>query len=79
MKDEKKIPASILYRRLQRLMNYENPRFAAEELVRGWANHPKTKGVTYDSLRVRIRRDGFLWLREDEIMDFENYIGYPLM
>lgn len=49
-----------------------------ETLVYGWLRHPKFRYLSRETLRLRVNRDGYRWLKEDEIASLFIYAGYPL-
>jgi hypothetical protein len=78
MKKEKKIPVAQIKSKLQSLMNYKNIDSAFRALLLCWARHPKYTSPRIATLRLRTKRDGFLWLSEQELVSFSSYCGYDL-
>lgn len=78
MKKENKIPAAQIKSKLQSLKNYKNIDSAFRALLLCWARHPKYKSPRIATLRIRIKREGFLWLSEHELASFSSYCGCDL-
>ena len=78
MNEDKKIRLDDLRKRLQARMKYRDPDLALRALISGWIHHPKFKSPTRQTFAIRIREDGFAWLKVEEIASFEAYIGVPV-
>lgn len=78
MKKEKKIPIEDVKARLQKLQNYRNINAAFGALFSCWIIHPRFKSPTRQTFNRRIRDDGFLWIKDEELASFESYLGYRL-
>jgi len=78
MKDKNKIPLDVLRNKLQTQKKYRKPNQAIHTLLLCWIQHPKYPSPCRETIRRRILRDGFGWLKEEELPSFEAYIGYPL-
>ena len=79
MKKEKKIPMTSLVERLGVALEYPIGMNHLAVLIHGWTkNHPE-QAPTYATLRIRKHRDGFAWLKADEVQNLSKYAGYKLM
>ena len=78
MKEEKKIPIETVKKRLQFIKSYKQPDGAFRALLLCWMSHPKYKSPIQKTLRRRLKDDGFMWLRQEEILSFSDYCGYNL-
>ena len=78
MKEDKKIPIETIKKRLQFIMGYKNPEIAFRALLLCWMNHPRYKSPLQCSVRRRLKEDGFMWLKQEEIISFSDYCGYNL-
>ena len=78
MKKDNKIPLSALRDALQERMNYEEPEKAFDALYSGWMKHPKFVSPARSTMRVRQKRDGFLWFKAEEIPSFAAYCGISI-
>ena len=78
MNDDKKIPIETVKKRLQFFMKYKYPDVAFRTLLLCWMNHPKYKSPIKQTMRNRLKDDGFMWLRQEEIFSFSDYCGYNL-
>ena len=78
MKEDKKIPIATIKKRLQFIMGYKDPEIAFRALLLCWINHPRFKSPIQQTLRNRLNEDGFMWLKQEEIISFSDYCGCNL-
>ena len=78
MKDEKKIPASTLIKRLSQRLHYPVTNAHLAVLVHGWSKKHPTQAPLFSTLRVRKKREGYLWFNPQEVRDLSVYAGYDL-
>ena len=79
MKEEKKIPLNVLEERMLERVPCWNPEKAFDTVLSGWRKHPKFKSASRQTVHIREMRDGFAWLKKEEIASFEAYLGVQLL
>ena len=75
MKNEVKIPLSVVAQRLDEALHAHVGLKGLEILLHGWMRKGYMSTAT---LRVRSLRDGFKWLAPSELVSFSAYAGYDL-
>ena len=78
MKQEKKIPMTVLIERLGKRLHYPVTYAHFGVLMHGWGKHRPDEAPEFSTLRYRKRRDGFLWFTAQEVVNLSRYAGYDL-
>ena len=87
MREDKKINLDELLSMLQERMQYKDENSKCRALYGAWLNARKLpklckrlgyKPPSRQTIKFRIRRDGFAWLKIEEVRSFERYAGYPI-
>jgi len=78
MKEEKKIPLTEIAKRLGRAMHYPIGMNHVAVLMHGWAKKHPEQAPTFSTLSMRKKKDGFAWLKPEEIVFLSAYAGYDL-
>ena len=78
MRKEKKIPATVIIERLGKRLNYPINRAHLATLVHCWTKKHPDEAPTFGTLRIRKKRDGFLWFSAQEVRDLSAYAGYDM-
>ena len=68
MRNEYKMPLSVLRDRLQAIMHYDDPDYAFNELLSAWRTHARKSWYT----------GAKGWLSIDDALSFSEYVGYKL-
>jgi len=84
MTEEKKIKLDDLLQNLQAQEQYEKGISRCQEAFSAWLcarKLPKTcirlgtKPPARVTIRTRLKVDGYIWLKEEEVNSFERYVG----
>ena len=78
MKENNKIPLTLLRDELHRQVHCEDPEKAIQTALYGWIRHPGYESPARTTMNVRIRKDGYAWLKPDEVPSFEDYVGLKM-
>ena len=78
MKTDHKIPLETVVIMLGRQKGVAFTVHEIETLIFGWIRHPKYLSISRATLPMREDRDGFRWLKPDEIVSLFTYAGYPI-
>ena len=78
MKKENKIPLTSIAEALGKAMDYPFGMNHLAVLMHVWMKRRPDEAPSFETLRVRKQRDGYSWLKSDELALFERYAGYPI-
>ena len=75
MKEDNKIPLSVLKERFDEQIQPEDPEQSFDTALYGWIRHPRYFSPHHNLLRQRKYIAGEAWLTEQEILSLESYLG----
>lgn len=78
MNSNRKIPLNEIKKNLYKAVKYKKPDGAFRALLLCWIKHPKFQSPILQTLRNREKADGFMWLKDTEVISFSDYCGYKL-
>ena len=78
MNNEKKIAQAVLIERLGKRLNYPITRAHFAVLVHGWSRKHPEQAPLFATLRIRKKREGYLWFSPSEVQNLSAYAGYDL-
>ena len=78
MKEEKKIPLTSIAEALGKAMNYPIGMNHLAVLMHVWMKRRPDEAPCFGTLRIRKQRDGYAWLKSEELALLERYAGYPI-
>ena len=78
MKEEKKIPLTSIAEALGKAMDYPIGMNHLAVLMHVWMKRHPDEAPTFSTLRMRKKKDGYPWLRSEELALLERYAGYPI-
>ena len=78
MKEDKKIPLTSIAEALGTAMEYPIGMNHLAVLLHVWMKRRPDEAPTFSTLRIRKQRNGYAWLKNDELALFERYAGYPI-
>ena len=79
MRLDKKIPVETLRTNLLARVECANPETAFETMMSCWIRHPRFESPTRQTIRLREKKDGFIWLTNAEVHALEHYAGCEMM
>ena len=79
MRLDKKIPVETLRTNFLARVVCANPKTAFETMMSCWIRHPRFESPTRQTIRIREKKDGFIWLTIAEVHALEAYVGCEMM
>lgn len=78
MKKEYKVTVQTLTERLSQVKVWPYTTKQLRDLIDCWVKHPRYKSPGRSTLTARIKKDGYLWLKDSELNSFSQYCGSDL-